>query len=293
MRKLTLVLAVLLLLMPACSAESTLTFGEKTFPAEAEYIDMENQKIKNLDDFIVFLQGFGSLKKVDMFETPVDKNQIARLEEACPGITFGWTINIANKHYIRTDQTAFSTLHGQCSHNSREFDILKYCTQLKALDLGHNAFTDLDFLEPLTDLRVLIIADCYRLEGIDILEKLPKLEYLEIFADNLTDISVLEKLPHLMDLNISGNRIKDYSVLFGMTQLKRLWMVNFGSYIGTDGVNELQAALPDTVIMYRAEHPTANGWRVGDHYDTIYEMFHTGVYIPFEDSYPDEEIPAQ
>ena len=55
---------------------------------------------------------------------------------------------------------------------------------------------------------------------------------------------------------------------------------------------ELEEALPDTVIMYKGK-PTDNGWRtdpktkVNDpHYDIVYEMFHTGIYIPFEESDP-------
>ena len=54
----------------------------------------------------------------------------------------------------------------------------------------------------------------------------------------------------------------------------------------------LEEALPDTVIMYTGK-PTDNGWRTipgtktnDPHYDVIYEIFHTGVYIPFEESAP-------
>ena len=62
---------------------------------------------------------------------------------------------------------------------------------------------------------------------------------------------------------------------------------------------ELEEALPGTVIMYKGK-PTDNGWRtdpktkVNDpHYDIVYEIFHTGVYIPFEESAPlPGDVPA-
>ncbi|MBQ4224266.1 MAG: leucine-rich repeat domain-containing protein, partial [Prevotella sp.] len=35
----------------------------------------------------------------------------------------------------------------------------RYCTKLKGLDLGHNAITDISFIENMPHLRVLILAD--------------------------------------------------------------------------------------------------------------------------------------
>ena len=55
---------------------------------------------------------------------------------------------------------------------------------------------------------------------------------------------------------------------------------------------ELREALPDTQIIFTGQ-PTENGWRTipktkknHPHYAVIYEMFHTGTYIPFEESAP-------
>ena len=35
--------------------------------------------------------------------------------------------------------------------------------------------------------------------------------------------------------------------------------------------------------------PTYGGWRLTDHYQVIKEINATGVYIPFSDSWPDDE----
>ena len=78
-----------------------------------------------------------------------------------------------------------------------------------------------------------------------------------------------------------------------MKQLKRLWVSGMCAKKMTAAERqELQDALPDTQIMFEGE-PTDNGWREDPvtkeqhpHYRVVYEIFHTGVYIPFEDSVP-------
>ena len=100
-----------------------------------------------LSELEQFLDQFSNLEHVDMFSIPVTAKQIEELESRYPGVTFGWTIKMA-EHTVRTDQTAFSTLHfsGAETHSAATFAPLKYCTQLRALDIGHNGVDDLSFL---------------------------------------------------------------------------------------------------------------------------------------------------
>ena len=288
MRRLSSLLIILICLFTALTSPAgaeTVAFGAASFPADAEEIDLGEEIVTDLSAFESFLKGFSQLKRVNMFSTTVDKKQIARLTASFPEITFGWTISIANgKHLIRTDQTAFSTLHGECvRHTSEDLDVLRYCTALKALDLGHNSLTDVSFLAPLKELRVLILADNRNISGLDALAGLENLEYLELFTCNLRDISFLSGLTGLQDLNLANNGIRDYSVLFGLTGLRRLWIADMGVNISAQKMRELQEAMPDAVIM-TSGHPTANGWRTDSHYDTIYEIFHSNEYIPFPES---------
>jgi len=285
-----LLLLCLLTAFPFClaNAESVITYGSICVPPSAEYIDMGNQVVDDWDAYLTFLAQLPHLKRADMFATTVDRKDIKSLEERFPHIRFGWTIHITHDHYIRTDQTAFSTLHGACPpHSSRDFEVLKYCTELRALDIGHNAVTDLSFLEPLTKLRVLILACNPDLKNIKVLSQLQDLEYLELFSCSIRDIAPLRELPRLMDLDIAYNKILKYDALFDMPQLKRLWIPQIGVPIGNAAYQQLQAALPATLIMNQG-HPTANGWREGNHYETIYTMFRANTYIPFEDSFPED-----
>lgn len=289
MKQFFILLCLLLtLFMTGAWAEEgeSVTFGNVSVSKDATYVDLGDEVVSDWNAFYSFLSQLPKVEKVDMFSTTVEKKNINQLVEKFPQIKFGWTIHISRAHYIRTDQTAFSTLHGSCDlHTSKELEVLKYCTELLALDIGHNDLTDISFLSSLTKLRVLILACNERLRDISVLSQLKDLEYIELFSCNIRDISSLEGLDHLMDLNIAYNPIARYSVLNGMSHLKRLWIPQSGVPCYGDEFKALQADLPNTLIMNKG-HPTNYGWREGNHYETIYTMFRANEYMPFEDSYP-------
>ena len=172
--------------------------------------------------------------------------------------------------------------------------MLRYCKNLKALDIGHNAVDDLSWLQELPDLRVLIVA-INRLTDISPLAGLKKLEYLEIFNNQITDISPLKGLTHLMDLNIGFNRIADFSPLYEMKNLQRLWVHKAenrngkGNGISESVVAALTKNLPKCQINFTSM-PTLGGWREHPHFYVIKEMFQGSEYIPFSDSFEDDGV---
>ena len=297
MKRLIALLAAFLLLCGTAWADSV-SFGGVSFDRDAEYIDLGEHQVQNWADFSAFLRKFPNLKKVDMFATTVDAARVKKLEKAFPGIEFGWTLKMMYYHIIRSDAEAYSTLHGKHpKHKSWEFALIRYCTKLKALDLGHNNLTDISFLLSMPHMRVLILGDNNNLKNISVISKLEELEYLELFSCGIKDISPLVGLKNLQDLNLANNAVEDWRPLKEMKQLKRLWISgmcrgNMDRFeLSADERRELEEALPDTRIEYLGQ-PTDNGWRedpatgVPDpHYEVVYRMFNTGsVYIPFEDS---------
>ena len=290
-----LLLCVLCLrFVPFSALADSVSFGGMEFDPEAASIDLGDQKVENFKDFIRFLGQFPNLKKVDMFATQIKADQVEELRLAFPEVTFGWTLQLMkykNDHIVRTDAEAFSTLHGHHPyHYSKEFVLLNYCTELLALDLGHNFLSDISFLANMPRLRVLILADNGNMKNIEVLSGLKDLEYLELFTCGITDISPLKDLPNLMDLNLCNNKVKDWRPLKEMKQLRRLWISKMcAARMTAAEKQELQEALPDTTIVFDGE-PTEKGWRKDPHYDIIYEIFHTGKYIPFAESPP---LPGQ
>ena len=282
-------LLAMLLALPALAAggETIQAYGQEISLA-ADYIDLGQHPAENLNGLTQLLDQLPALKRVDMFETQLTAADMDMLATRYPDIFFGWTIRI-KEHTIRTDATAFSTLHNNKSpqHTSQDFEPIKYCKYLKALDLGHNAITDISFIKDLTEIRVLILA-INKIEDISVLASLPNLEYVELFKNKIRDISALSGMKNVLDLNICFNYVKDYSPLDTLTTLERLWIYNSNNYSTSDPIPK------DLVAHLKATHPgchidhthysTLGGWREHPRYFVIFDIFKNSVYQPFTPS---------
>ena len=293
--KRTIVFLILFLFI-AVSADAEITFSTLSFPEDSEYIDLADTVVTDFDAFETFLDRFPHLTRVDMWNTLMTRDLCDRLAARYPDIKWGWTLLIRgkgkdHKHIIRTDDTSFSTLHNNKSpgHTAEEFEILKYCWDLKALDIGHNKVDRLDWLSAFPNLHVLIVA-CNHITDISPLAGLTHLEYAELFKNEIRDISPLRGLSHLMDLNLVKNKVSDLEPLMNLKRLKRLWIYNCDksnpSMPTEEMLARLQEALPDCHIDY-THTSTAGGWRSDSHYKTIFRMFRKHVYEPFDDSEPE------
>ncbi|MBQ8093012.1 MAG: leucine-rich repeat domain-containing protein [Clostridia bacterium] len=249
---------------------------------QAVSIDLGENLVEDIQQLVQALDQMPNLTQVDMYNSKLNKENMAYLSERYPNITFGWTIHIW-EHVIRTDQTAFSTLHGSSPnppHTEKDFDVLKYCKKLKALDLGHNWIDDISFLNDLPDLEVLILGR-NQIHDISPIANLHHLVYLELFSNHIKDVSPLAGLTSLRDLNLSNNPILDLSPLMDMKWLDRLWLGKFMNY-PEEQKKEILAALPDCEFFWDWG-PTAGTWREHPHYFALYDFFRTTVYVPFEE----------
>ena len=287
-----LLMLIVLLTTSLVHAEESQTvsyLGQFKADVNAEYINMDKTRVTDMDAFIAFLRKLPNLKKVDMFSTQIYTKDIDKLAAAFPDIEFGWTMRIGD-HWVRTDATAFSTLHNNSSpaHTEKQFQYLKYCKNLLALDIGHNGVKDLSFLYDLPNLKVLILACNINLKDITPVGSLKDLEYLELFKNDINDISCLANCTNLLDLNICFNRIKDWTPIHGLTNLERLWVYNSNNWseqypVDRKVVADLKAALPNCHID-STSYSTLGGWREHDRYYVIFHMFKYGEYIPFHRS---------
>lgn len=283
--KLAVLFLFLLFLFSIASAETISYQGKFTVDPQAEYIDLGDVQVKKINKFIDFLRQMPNLKKVDMFATRIYPESMDKLVEAFPEVEFGWTMRIGD-HWVRTDETAFSTLHGNSSrqHNEDDFRYLKYCKNLQALDIGHNAVKDVSFLYDLPNLKVLILA-CNQIEDITPVGSLTKLEYLELFKNDIKDISCLVNCVNLLDLNICFNHIGDWSSLKALTKLERLWLFNSNNWaddqpVDAQVIEALKEALPNCHID-STSYSTLGGWRDHKRYYVVFNMFKYSEYIPF------------
>ncbi|MBQ2948084.1 MAG: leucine-rich repeat domain-containing protein [Clostridia bacterium] len=285
MKRITLRILFLLLLLPAFASAGSphvVSACGIAVSSDAERIDFGHVKVEDVDALVGLLDQMTCLTAVDMYESRLSKDDMDMLFNRYSQITFGWTYKVGD-HVVRTDITAFSTLHGSSPdpiHTERDFQWLKFCKGLKAIDIGHNAVKDISWLKNFPELKVLILA-VNRIEDLTPLAYLKELEYLELFTNRFNDLTPLKELTSLRDLNIKYNYISDISPLFEMTWLERLWIGKRMDKVPVEQIETLHALLPNCEIDWESM-PTAGTWREHPHYDTIYNMFRTQKYVPFD-----------
>lgn len=275
---LSLFLTLALLIMPVLGGAEVPTYRNITVSDDGTHVDFGTTYISDMKKFYAFLEGHPEITHVDMYTT---KLSVARLEELLakfPQISFGCTYRFA-RGYISTNTETYSTWNtpNDTRYPSKKFAALKYCSTLKALDLGHNHIRELDFIEHLKDLKILILA-VNDIDDISVIGTFQNLEYLELFNNDIMDLSPLKGLKHLQHLNLCHNPFTDISPLLEMKQLKRLWLSD--NYLTDEQKATLASALPDCKIWYAWSDCTGGGWRREGHSAAVVKMFKTGQYSP-------------
>lgn len=249
--------------------------------SDDEKADISGIQITDMDDLKKRLSVLDRLTYLDMCDCGLTNEQMEELINEFPLVKFVWKVTLG-LWTIRTDTVAFSTLKdGTITYRLTNDDckVLKYCTDMVALDLGHNKVTDLSFLQYMPELKILILVDNWLtdtqspyLYDLSMLKYCPKLMYLEFFVGDVTDISVFDYLPNLVDLNISYNPISDVSHLLNFTKLERLYIEHTG--LTEQDYQLLKETYPDAYIVYYGEGSVDQGWREHERYFAMIDMFH-------------------
>lgn len=280
MKRLVFLSLMLVMLVSFAYAETTVFFGME-IDLNAEILDFGRTKVTDVDGLCALIGKMPNLKEVRMYHSRLTEEEMDRLFYGYRDVFFGWTLRVGD-HDVRTDQTAFSTLHTSSpkpAHKTKSFVKLKYCTKMLALDIGHNHVDDISFLKEMPQLRVLIIGQ-NRVNNISVLSQLHDLEYLELFSNRITNWWPLVGLKKLKDLNIKYNPGTDITAIMEMTWLERFW-AGFDRYqIPGHQRKAMEAAMPGCEYNW-TQHPTGGTWRKHPRYFVIKEMFRTGKYIPF------------
>lgn len=274
---------------PSLRVVGPVTAFGKTFEGGAEEIDLSKIKMSGTDEVEELLSGLPFLKKAVMCDCGLGNEQMETLMEAHPDVRFVWTIEIG-KRKIRTDAIGFSTKNPSKYTNPnssdaynqsvkkairlKEGDIeaLKYCTDLEALDLGHNYLTndDLQVIAGLTKLKILILAD-NKITDISALTTLKDLEYIELFMNKIPDLSPLTEMPSLIDVNVCNTGVSDLTPLMELKSAKRLWYAM--NPFSREQAAAVKAALPDCLCNYTTRDETGEGWRTDPRYQWMRSYF--------------------
>lgn len=276
-------LSELMAAYPNLLFKAEVELGGEVCSTDAEELDFNSKKIQDYDQFFETLALFSKLSKIEMCDCGFSNEQMEALRNAYPDTKFVWRIYLG-KWSLRTDAVAFSVLITDYTHRrmtSQDIEVLKYCTDLQALDLGHQAISDLSVIgEYLTDLRILILAD-NRITDLSPLANLPHLHYLEFFVNRVSDLTPLAQCRELVDLNISYNRgISDITPLLDLPILERLWLESVS--VSQADVNLLRETYPDATVINRGSGSVDQGWRTHARYYAMIDMYHKKDYISEE-----------
>lgn len=282
---------------PASSPTAAKTWYDPAwYDADTGRLDLSGLDLSNMASARIWLKQelprIPGLQWVDLSYSSLTDEELASLREdmAAEGVKIVWTLLLGRSGYsLRTDDWVFSTRHSSKDPRLEDEDVacLRYATELRALDLGHNWLFDSSFLAPLNELRVLILSD-NKLDDLSFLAGKP-LEYLEIFNTHVRDLSFLRNCDTLMDLNICMTQVSDLSPLYHLPRLQRLWVGN-STRVSWYERQDFLAWQGDKLEAYDfwTDIPTLYGWR-GDedgpghpHYEIIKAMFKENVYYDFD-----------
>ena len=246
------------------------------FPTDAEEIDVSGCTVAGVEAVEDKLPCFDRLRRVIMCECGIDDETMDALDRRHEDIRFIWTVHFG-AFFLRTDATTFIATcfpHGYSFLTNKQVQKLGYCRDLIALDIGHMYYSDVSFLEKLTKLRYLILADT----GVDTVEwarQMPELCYLELFLTQVKDLSPLTECRELRHLNLAYTAPNDIAPLCAMPWLERLWMT--GARLSDTQRAALRQALPDTELELSLGGSSTGGtWRTRPAYFEMRDVF--GVF---------------
>ena len=249
----------------------------KTYDSKIEELDFSGNKKITPELIRRYLPIFKKLKRLDMSDCGASNEEMAALREDFPNVKVVWRVHMG-RWSLKTDAVAFSVLIYDYSHKrltSKDIEVLKYCTDLQALDIGHQAVTDISVLgDYLPELRILILAD-NQVSDLTPVAKMKHLHYIELFVNShkLTDISPLAECKELVDVNISYlHNVRDISPLFDLPLLERVWIEHMPAPAAQ--IQTLKEKHPDAKVVNVGKGSVDKGWRTHERYYAMIGMFH-------------------
>ena len=214
-----------------------------------------------------------NLVSVDMDSCGVSNEDMAAIRDAYPDVKVIWRVWFGDAYSVRTDVERILASQPSVGGmlDSSNSEALKYCTDVKYLDLGHNdALDDISFVAYMPKLEVAILAMDNWSDATP-LASCTELEYLEMQTTLCTDLSPLSGLKNLRHLDIAYIvDLEDISPLYSLTELERLW-VGSNNRVPKEQIEQMRAAAPNCEVNDTVyDDPTGGRWRYVDYNDKAY-----------------------
>jgi hypothetical protein len=256
-------------------------FGKKVTSEDERIEFLHNKKIgnKGIETVRAVLPYLSSCTYFLVDDCGVSNETMAELREDFPDTKVVWRVwitkpNYNNKRKVRRCSFLTDTQRIRTTYiRPGNVDVLKYCTETKYIDFGHNHYmTDFWFLAYMPKLEAVIIA-MTEVKDLTPFASCPELEFLEVFTSNITTLKPLANCKKLAYLNISNcPKLKDITALYELKDLKVLRMVTTPK-VPREQKKEVAKRLPDCKILKEdPTNPTGGGWRKGKRYHLLREQ---------------------
>lgn len=143
-------------------AEGNFEIYGRAFNLNDEFIDLSHMPISDdVDAVAKVIPYMPNLKAVDLDSCGVSNEKLGALQQRFPDKDIIWRINFGENYSVRTNVTKIlASMPSKGGTLGNEIgDVLKYCTRVRYLDLGHNEdISDFSFVEYMPDLEVAVIS---------------------------------------------------------------------------------------------------------------------------------------
>ena len=285
---------------PELDVTWTVSLLGETYPWNTQLLDFSGVTFTQ-EDFNTLektISEFPLLEKVDMCDTGAPYTALDELNRKYENVRVVWRVRFGKDNYysLRTDDTYFRPSEfGEAPPAVTDADtqILRYCTDMIALDLGHQYFTELSWLEGMTHLKYLIVAEC-PVTDLSPLSGLQELVYLEIFNSTVNDLAPLTKCAALKALNccyIKTSGDNAFKALKEMPQLEYLWYC--GNHMTTAQLKTIQSMYPNLVTFtIRGGESSGGRWRYMQYYYDMRDALGHAWYMPSGTNGSDPDNPT-
>ena len=242
------------------------TLYEQPLTLEDEAINLDYIRIFDEgEELVAAARCMPRLRRVDMDSCGITNARMAEIRDALPNAEVVWRIFFGVTYTLKTDAIkvlASAPSWGGKELGNEDIEVLKYCTKLKYVDIGHNeSITDLSVVRYWPDLEVLIIA-MNPLGDLTPLADCENLEFLELFYSNTDDLSPLAGLKNLKHLNVGHCPfLTDISSIYDL-ELERFYLGIFNFCpVPEEQVDHYRELHPDCEVDNTAWESSEAGWR--------------------------------
>lgn len=240
----------------------TFVIGDREISLDETYLDLNHVKMADKGEKIRgIMKVLKNVTYLDMDFCGVPDEIMSQIRDENPKTEVVWRVWFGKQYSVRTDaeRIVASNPDVDCL-TGKDTEVLKYCTKVRFIDLGHNEIDDISFVGYMPDLEVAILA-LNTWTDLSPIANCTKLNYLEINDTNCKDLSALECLGNLQDLNIcSLGEVSGYDALLNLKNIDRLW-IGENTIIPENTVALLQENNPDANINTIATNSVLSDWR--------------------------------